>query len=255
MAKNFNWDNTARQMVPMVFEWEEQRRMKENKEQFNALTYQKPSINPVKKGDRVLVDICTRDRHLPLSCLLVSLRTQTFRDWDVLVQCDDSDESMPNDFMVMSIMGRLQHEGHGWRIIRGHRQGPHIGHDRSLQMAADDPNYKYKLVCRIDDDIIVDPTYLENLIEPFYGDEKTEIAAVGGVYLDPGGPTLSRSPRRTSGRASNTPASWTTTSHGPTSAGTPRAQGSGRSNTSTAPSCTGSRSRRPSGGTAGNSRR
>lgn len=185
MARNFTWEKTARDMVPLVFEWERDRAGKAKKVTFDPLTYEKPEMEPVSRGDRVLVDIVTRDRHSYLCSLLQSLLTQTNKEWDVIIQCDDSDESMPNDPQIMSMMARCQHEGHGWRIIRSHRQGPHVAHDRSLQMAADDPNYKYKLVCRIDDDITLEPDYLEKLYGVFLADEACEVAAVGGVYLDP----------------------------------------------------------------------
>lgn len=185
MAKNYNWENTARLMIPLIFEWDKENKAKTKMTDFNPLTFRKPEIKPVNEGDRVLVDICTRDRHQYLCSLVTSLLCQTFKQWDILIQCDDADESMPNDYHVMSLMYRCQHEGHGWRIIRSHRQGPHIAHDRTLQMAADDPNYKYKLVCRIDDDIVLTPDFLKNLYDEFRKDKECSLGAVAGVLLDP----------------------------------------------------------------------
>ena len=69
--------------------------------------------------------------------------------------------------------------------IRSFRQGPHAAHQRTLQMTAEDPAYKYKLICRIDDDIILEPDYLEKLYAVFLEDEGAEVAAVSGVLLDP----------------------------------------------------------------------
>jgi GT2 family glycosyltransferase/glycosyltransferase involved in cell wall biosynthesis len=185
MRKNFTWENTVREMIPLVFEWEADRKAKSKKGGFDPVTFVKPTLKPVQEKDRVMVDLASRDRHLPLCCLLVSLLNQTFRNWDITIQCDDADESMPNDFMIMSLMGRIQHEGHGWRIIRSFRQGPHMAHDRTLQQTTDDPSYKYKLICRIDDDIILKPDYLEKLFKVFLDDKDAQVAAVGGVYLDP----------------------------------------------------------------------
>lgn len=185
IKQSFNWQESARQLIPLIFEWDAERKRKTGKSSFDPLTFSMPKLDPIKKGDRVLIDIVTRDRHSYLCGLLTSLLSQTFGEWDVIIQCDDADETMPSDHQIMHLMHRCMHEGHGWRIIRSHRQGPHIAHDRTLQMAKDDPNYKYKLICRIDDDIYVRPDYLEKLYANFLADEKCEIGAVSGIYLDP----------------------------------------------------------------------
>lgn len=185
VKNKFTWDEAARYLIPLIFEWEADRKKKVAKSGFDPMTFEKPKMEPIKKGDRVLIDIVTRDRHGYLCSLLTSLLSQTFKDWDVIIQCDDADESMPHDHQIMTLMHRCLHEGHGWRIIRSHRQGPHIAHDRSLQMAKDDPRYKYKLMCRIDDDIYVKPDYLEKLFATFLEDQNCEIAAVSGVYPNP----------------------------------------------------------------------
>lgn len=179
----YNWRRSAETMIPMIFEWEAERARKVLSASFDPLTFQRPSLEPVKKGDRVLVEVCTRDRQEYVATLLVSLLNQTFKEWDLLIQVDDSDESILANYQIKSLLTRANHEGHGTRMIRSHRQGPHIAHDRSLQMAKDDPNYKYKLVCRVDDDIYLTSTYLEKLFGMFL--EDNEIAAVGGVYPDP----------------------------------------------------------------------
>lgn len=185
IKKSYNWAESARQLVPLIFEWENERKRKTSFRTFDPLTFNRPKLEPIKKGDRVLVDIVTRDRHSYLCSLLVSLLGQTFKEWDVVIECDDADESMPTDHQIMHLMHRCLHEGHGWRIIRSFRQGPHMAHDRTLQMAKDDPSYKYKLICRIDDDIYVKPDYLQNIYDLFLADEKAEIGAISGVYLDP----------------------------------------------------------------------
>ncbi len=181
----FNWKCAAEELVPLIFDWEADRLKKTSSASFDPLTFQRPTLEPIKEGDRVLIDIVTRDRHSYLCSLITSLLGQTFKNWDVIIECDDIDDSMPADHQIMNIMDRCMHEGHVWRIIRSHRQGPHMAHDRTLQMAKDDPNVKYKLVCRIDDDIYVRPDFLEKLFDVYLKDTKAEIAAVSGVYLNP----------------------------------------------------------------------
>jgi GT2 family glycosyltransferase/glycosyltransferase involved in cell wall biosynthesis len=184
IAEEFSWEESARLLMPLLFEWDEERKRKTSREEFDPSTFIRPPLKKVVPGDRVMIDIVTRDRHSYLCSLLTSLLDQTFKDWDVIIQCDDSDDMMPNDFQIMSTMERLTNEGHSWRIIRSHRQGPHVAHDRTLNMTKDDP-YGYKLICRIDDDIVIRPDFLEKLYSVYLSDDKCELAAVSGVYPDP----------------------------------------------------------------------
>lgn len=183
VLSKYNWSRSAECMVPLIFAWEDERRNKPKTSVFDPFTFQKPILPIVTEGDRVLIDLVTRDRHPYVASLLISLLSQTFKDWDILIEVDDSDESILTNHQIRSLLSRAEHEGHRTRMIRSHRQGPHIAHDRTLQMANDDPNYKYKLICRIDDDIYIHPTYLEKLFEIFLSD--SDVGAVGGVYLDP----------------------------------------------------------------------
>lgn len=185
VKENYNWARSARMMMPLIFEWEAERKRKAARNDFDPVTYVKPTLEPVKKGDRVMIDICSRDRHPYLATLLLSLLNQTFKDWDVIIQCDDSDDTMPKDHQLSRLVHRAQHEGHGWSIIRSYKQGPHIAHDRTLQMTLNEQRHRYKLICRIDDDIYVRPDFLQNLFDMYLEDKNGEIGAISGVYLDP----------------------------------------------------------------------
>ena len=189
VKKNYTWSESVRHLWPAIMEWDECRKTKPKRDnQFDPMTFVRPVLEPVTRNDRILIDVATRDRHPYLACLLVSLLHQTFKNWDIVIQVDDADESILQDHLIMSLLNRAQNEGHGWRMHRSHRQGPHIAHQRTLQVAIDD-NKKTKgsrkLVCRIDDDIYVQPDYLEKLFDQFLADTKCELGAVSGVYLDP----------------------------------------------------------------------
>jgi len=188
MKAHHAWKESAARLWPLLFDWDEERKGKASREAFSPLTFAKPVLDPIRKGDRVCVDVVSRDRHSYLSALIVSLLGQAFRDWDLIVQDDDADESMIHDHQIMTLCKRMNDEGHQWRIIRGHRQGPHVAHDRTLRMAHENPGYRYKLICRIDDDIYIRPDYLEKLFSAFLEDKDAEVAAVSGVYPDPGRP-------------------------------------------------------------------
>jgi len=186
IKEKYNWAESARALWPMIMEWDAHRKAKPKQEvDFDPATFVRPALQPVKQGDRVLVDVGTRDRHPYLSCLIVSLLGQTLKNWDIIIQVDDVDETILEDQLVRALLSRCENEGHNWRMIRSQRQGPHMAHQRTLQMAVDDPRYKYKLICRVDDDIYVKDNFLELLYQQFLGDKNCQLGAVAGVYLDP----------------------------------------------------------------------
>lgn len=188
LIKNtYNWKESSRTLWPQLIEWDRCRKLKNQlSAEFDPVSFKKPKLEAIVPSDRIMIDVATRDRNSYLSVLLLSLLNQTFKNWDIIIQVDDSDENILNNHLVMSLINRIQHEGHGWRMIRSHRQGPHMAHQRTLQMIIDDKKKSnYKLICRIDDDIYVQPDYLEKLFYPFTKDTKCEIGAIGGVYLDP----------------------------------------------------------------------
>lgn len=180
MRENHSWKTSANALWPLIFDWEASRAKKDPNVEFDPMTFEKPPARIVKKGDRVMLDVTSRNRHDYLATLLTSLWTQTFKDWDITIMCDDDGESMLYNHQLMRLKDRLCHEGHEVKIIRGHQQGPHVSHDRTLKMT---PAH-YKLVCRIDDDIILRPDYLENLFQKFLEDSDGSLGAVGGVYPD-----------------------------------------------------------------------
>ena len=185
IKRNFTWEESARALMPLLFEWDEERKKKVGSEEFDPMTFVKPKLEKIKPGDRVCIDVCTRDRRPYLGVLLMSLLNQTFKEWDIIVEIDDSDDNVVNDFLITSLATRMGYEGHKWNIIRSHRQGPHIAHDRTLQMVVRDPQRKHKLIVRVDDDIYLRPDYLENLFKVFVEDKDCKVAAVSGVYPNP----------------------------------------------------------------------
>lgn len=182
IAKYHSWEHAAKNLIPLIFEWEKDRVKKNPTVDFDPYVFKAPKLDMVKTEDRILIDCVTRDRHSYFCSLLTSLLTQTFKNWDIIIQCDDKDDSIRENFQINSLLSRLRYEGHNWEVARSHKQGPHVAHDRTLKMAM---KRDHKLICRIDDDIWVQPDYLQKMFEVFLNDEKCEIAAVGGVYLDP----------------------------------------------------------------------
>lgn len=145
----------------------------------------KYEVLPVKRGDRVLVEIPTKDRVDYLEKLLKSLEAQTFMDWDLLVIDDSKVDNLPAHKGCEDAVNRLHSVGHSWLFVRGVGHNQATAHNRALDYAA---IHGYKLVMRLDDDITLEPDFLGKLYEEFVKDEECKYAAVGGIFLNPSTP-------------------------------------------------------------------
>jgi len=142
----------------------------------------KYEVVPVKRGDRVLVEIPTKDRVDYLEKLLKSLEAQIFMDWDLLVIDDSKVDNLPAHKGCEDAVNRLHSVGHSWLFVRGVGQNQATAHNRALGYAAD---HGYKLVLRLDDDITLEPDFMGKLYEEFVKDQDCKYAAVGGIFLNP----------------------------------------------------------------------
>jgi glycosyltransferase involved in cell wall biosynthesis/GT2 family glycosyltransferase len=142
----------------------------------------KYDVVPVKRGDRVLVEIPTKDRVDYLEKLLKSLEAQTFMDWDLLVIDDSKVDNLPAHKGCEAAVNRLHAVGHSWLFVRGVGQNQATAHNRALDYAA---IHEYKLVLRLDDDITLEPDFMGKLYEEFIKDQECKYAAVGGIFLNP----------------------------------------------------------------------
>lgn len=142
----------------------------------------KYEVVPVKRGDRVLVEIPTKDRVDYLEGLLKSLEAQTFMDWDLLVIDDSKVDNLPAHKGCQEAANRLHSVGHSWLFVRGVGQNQATAHNRALEYAA---IHGYKLVLRLDDDITLEPGFIGKLYDEFLKDRECRYAAVGGIFLNP----------------------------------------------------------------------
>lgn len=135
--------------------------------------------------ERVTIQILTRERHPYLACLLASLENQTFKNWDLLI-LDNNDAGMEimNNHLINSILNRIKYRKHKVILARGRQDiNKNIGLSRNAIIEID----KNPIGCRIDDDSILDPGYLQKLHDVLTGkivpgfEYTGKIAAVGGV--------------------------------------------------------------------------
>lgn len=108
------------------------------------------------------ISICTRDRATEVFGLLISLRNQTYQDFDIYILDDASGTPLPQFHFINVMIARLRHEGHRCHIIRNEKSK---GISKARQQII---NYimqqgDYSEICRLDDDTILAPDYLELL--------------------------------------------------------------------------------------------
>lgn len=129
--------------------------------------------------------INTRNRVTELALLLQSLRTSTYQDFDIFILDDFGDNPNTNYHFFNCILNRLKLEGH--KVFMKRTDFTH-GVSRARQAIVDWAlESNYKLFCRVDDDVVLEPEYLDRLIKVL---ENYDIAS--GVTVPMSGPTFRR---------------------------------------------------------------
>jgi len=139
------------------------------------------------KETAVLINV--RDRPTELALLLQSLRTQIYQDFDIYILDDCSGTPLTNYHFFNCLVARLKMENHNV-FIRG-TPFPH-GVSRARQAIVDwamERDYKYFL--RVDDDVILQPDYIERLSKVI----KKGYDIASGVTVPMGEATFKRDPK------------------------------------------------------------
>jgi GT2 family glycosyltransferase len=125
---------------------------------------------------RVSIHVATKDRFTELALLLASLREQTFKDWDLVIVDGSKPEPAIARKFIQDILNRIRYEGHG---VQYEIEDYPLGVCEARNYAIEKDEFKNPLICRIDDDSIVNPDYLERLYGLINSNDK--IGAVGGI--------------------------------------------------------------------------
>lgn len=129
-----------------------------------------------------------KDRPTELFGLLQSLRTSTYKDFDVFIRDDMSGTLLQNYYFINAIVTKMILEGHQINIRRNDFC---LGVSRNREKLVEDAmEGDYKYFVRLDDDVLVEPDYLGRLIKVI--EAGYDIAT--GVTI-PFGPVLKRDPK------------------------------------------------------------
>ena len=138
---------------------------------------------------RITVSIASRNRCGELYGMLSSLYQQDFQDWDLII-VDESENPSMNYKYIYDIITRMKHEGHGVKFLSNQlRKG--ISNARNLALKEDNWN---DWSVRIDDDSIIDKSYLSKLVKVAEDKLKKgiKLGAVGGIVPPLGAPQIYR---------------------------------------------------------------
>ena len=139
------------------------------------------------RNKRIIVHICTKDRATEVGLLLQSLRTQSYKDFNVVILDDMSQVPLINFYFIQYLIQRLKIEGHNVNVIRNEVCAGVSGARQQL-VEWTMKNGKEELILRSDDDVILESDYMEKLIEVI--DDGYDIAS--GVTTTFVGPDLIR---------------------------------------------------------------
>lgn len=131
----------------------------------------------MSKNNRLTIGIPFKDRGIELSINLIGLLHQTYQDWDLIIYNDCHSNILEDNKTINSIFNLIKATGHDLKIIPGEKRGPHIGSQRILE------NATTELVLRIDDDIVLEPDAVEEMVKIF--DTYENVGAVAPIYIDP----------------------------------------------------------------------
>lgn len=114
--------------------------------------------------NNISIHICTRDRATEVFGLLQSLRTQTYQNFNILILDDGSNVPLQNFYFIMYLINRLKYEGHDVKLIRNDLPSG-VSNARQQLVDFNMENGSEEFICRLDDDVIIEPDYLEKLLE------------------------------------------------------------------------------------------
>lgn len=111
----------------------------------------------------IAVLINVRDRPTELSMNLLSLYNQTYKDFDIYILDDMSGAQLTDYHFYNCIINLLK--CNGFKVYVHRTEFPH-GVSKARQKIVDLAlKKKYKYLCRIDDDVVLEPDFLERLIK------------------------------------------------------------------------------------------
>jgi GT2 family glycosyltransferase len=124
----------------------------------------------------LLITIFTHNRPEYLALNMASLRTQTFKSWDLLVVDDYSDTRVSENPLINSLYNRITDDGHN---VRFYRNDSNLGIAKSRKKLIEDSMMikDYAFVFDLNDDHFLEPNCIELMMQTMKSNDK--IGCVG----------------------------------------------------------------------------
>ena len=135
-------------------------------------------LRPIKRDEKIAIAIPTKNRPSYLAALLASLLNQTYTNFMIVIN-DQSDSPVERDDALRDLFTLAKTVGHEIKIIR--TEGGWKRHQQAMEAAPE----SIEFILRIDDDMLPDAGFLENILKPFRFFADRPLAAVGGCCPDP----------------------------------------------------------------------
>jgi len=139
--------------------------------------------------NNTLILVNVKDRPTEVTLLLQSMRTQTFQEFDVMILDDMSGTPLTNYHFFNCLISRLKQENHKVYLkSSGLCEGVSKARHKIVEWAR---TFDYEYYCRLDDDCMLEPDYLERLFKVL--EEGYDLAS--SVTVPMSQPTFKRDPK------------------------------------------------------------
>ncbi len=136
------------------------------------------NLRQIKPDEKIAVAIPTRNRPSYLAVLLASLLNQTYKNFMIVIN-DQSDSPVERDDAITDLVTLARNTGHKVKFIRT------TGGWKRHQQAMEAVPGQIEFILRIDDDMLPEPGFLENILKPFRFFPERPLGAVGGCHPEP----------------------------------------------------------------------
>jgi len=113
---------------------------------------------------KVDIMICTKDRPSEIALLLQSLRTQTYKDFDVYIMDDRSGRPLATYHFIHCLINMLKQENHKVFLLREEKIRYGVTKLRQIVVDKIMKIGTGEAILRLDDDNLLEPDYIEKLV-------------------------------------------------------------------------------------------
>ncbi len=133
---------------------------------------------PIRPDEPIAVTICTKNRPAYLAALLATLVNQSYPHW-MLVLNDQSESPVTAQDSIKDVLQLLRTRGH--QVLDFRSSEPRTRYQQALEAVPSGIEF----VTRVDDDVLLTPRFLEQILQPYALLPQLRLAAVGPCLPEP----------------------------------------------------------------------